>query len=113
MSYTIDGTAFLGTTLSSSACCSPLANTACSSYTTSTLTASSHSVVATYTPTGSFQGSNGNTTVTVSKASATVTLSNLTVIYTGSAQSPTVTTVPAGLSHTLTGGSDIAPRVIR
>ncbi len=42
----------------------------------------------------------------VSQAPATITLSNLTQTYTGSALSPTVTTVPSGLAYTLTGGAD-------
>ena len=40
------------------------------------------------------------------QATATVTLSKLTQTYTGSALSPTVTTVPAGLSYSLTGAPD-------
>src|SRR5271157_2395477 len=43
---------------------------------------------------------------TVSQATATITLGNLTQTYTGSALSPTVTTVPSGLAYTLTGGAD-------
>jgi hypothetical protein len=42
-------------------------------------------------------------TFTVNKATATVTLSNLTQTYTGSALSPTATTVPPGLSVAWTG----------
>src|SRR5258708_770169 len=45
-------------------------------------------------------------TFTIDKAPATVTFSNLTQIYTGSALSPTVTTAPSGLSFTLTGAPD-------
>jgi hypothetical protein len=45
-------------------------------------------------------------TFTINKATATVTLVNLIQTYTGSALSPTVTTVPAGLSTSLTGAPD-------
>ena len=38
-----------------------------------------------------------------------MTLSNLTVTYTGSAQSPTVTTAPAGLSYNLAGAPQTKP----
>jgi len=44
-----------------------------------------------------YQGSAGGSFV-ISKAAATVTLSNLTQAYTGSALTPTATTVPAGLT---------------
>ena len=42
-------------------------------------------------------------TLVVSKAAATVTLSNLTQTYTGSALTPTATTTPTGLSVTWSG----------
>ena len=45
-------------------------------------------------------------TFVIARAAATVTFSNLTQAYTGSALSPTVTTTPSGLSHTLTGAPD-------
>jgi hypothetical protein len=41
--------------------------------------------------------------LTIGKATATVTLSNLTKSYTGTAQSPTATTTPAGLAVDWTG----------
>jgi Legume lectin domain/MBG domain/Abnormal spindle-like microcephaly-assoc'd, ASPM-SPD-2-Hydin len=43
---------------------------------------------------------------TVSQATATITLSNMTQTYTGSPLSPTVATVPSGLAYTLTGAPD-------
>jgi uncharacterized protein with FMN-binding domain len=49
-----------------------------------------------------YQGSASGTFV-IARAPATVTLSNLTQTYTGAALSPTVTTVPAGLSFGLVG----------
>jgi MBG domain/Legume lectin domain/Abnormal spindle-like microcephaly-assoc'd, ASPM-SPD-2-Hydin len=45
----------------------------------------------------------GSLPYTVSQASASVTFSNLTQTYTGSALTPTVTTVPSALSNTVTG----------
>ncbi|MFL6530181.1 MAG: MBG domain-containing protein [Chthoniobacterales bacterium] len=50
-----------------------------------------------------YQGSAGAVFV-INKASATVTLGNLTQTYTGSPLAPTVTTVPAGLNVIVTGG---------
>ena len=44
----------------------------------------------------------------IGKATATVTFSNLNQTYTGSALSPTVTTVPSGLTITPTGYPDTA-----
>jgi MBG domain-containing protein/centrosomal CEP192-like protein len=54
-----------------------------------------------------YLGSNTGTFV-ISKAPATATLGNLTQTYTGGALSPTVTTVPSGLTFTLTGAPDTA-----
>jgi uncharacterized protein YjdB len=51
--------------------------------------------------TGSASGS-----FVISPAAATVTLSNLTQTYTGSALTPTATTVPSGLAITWTGAPD-------
>jgi hypothetical protein len=51
--------------------------------------------------TGSASGS-----FVIGKATATVTLGNLTPTYTGTPQSPTVTTVPANLTTSLTGAPD-------
>jgi hypothetical protein len=69
-------------------------------------TAGSYPVTATITNT-SYAGSSSGIFV-ISKATAAVTLGNLTRAYTGSPQSPTVTTVPSGLAYTLTGAPDTA-----
>ena len=47
-------------------------------------------------------------TFVINKAAATVTLSNLTQTYTGSALTPTATTTPSGLSVTWSGAPDTA-----
>ena len=110
VSFSIDGGSPIpGSALSASACSGSPANTSCSAYSTSSLNAGTHTVVATYAPAGSFQGSSGMTSVTVSKATATVTLGNLSVTYNSSAQSPTVITTPSGLTVTLTGAPDTNP----
>ena len=55
----------------------------------------------------------GPVSVTVNPADATVTLSDLTVTYNGQAQSPTVTTDPAGLDVTITyDGGGTAPSAV-
>jgi hypothetical protein len=93
------------------------ANTGCSSSTvsgypgvatctTSALNAGSDTVTASYSGDANHGGSNGSVIQTVNQAAATVTLSNMTQTYTGSALSPTVTTVPAGLNITPTGYPD-------
>jgi hypothetical protein len=46
---------------------------------------------------------------TAQKATATVTLTNLTQVYTGTALTPTATTSPAGLSVAWTGAPQTAP----
>ena len=51
----------------------------------------------------------GSVNVTVSKATATVVLSNLTQTYTGSALNPTATTTPTGLSVDWTGAPQTDP----
>ena len=66
--------------------------------------AGSYSVTATITA-ANYSGSASGTFV-IKQATATVTLTNMTVTYTGSPQSPTITTVPAGLSTSLTGAAD-------
>jgi len=48
-------------------------------------------------------GSSGSANFTIEKSAATVTLGSLTQTYTGSPQSPTVTTDPVGLNVTWTG----------
>ena len=50
-----------------------------------------------------YQGSSASGTFVIAQATATVTLSNLNTIYNGTPQSPTATTVPAGLNVGLTG----------
>jgi len=47
-------------------------------------------------------------TFTITPAAATVTLGAMEQTYTGKALSPTVTTNPAGLKYTLSGGGDTA-----
>ena len=66
--------------------------------------AGSYAVTATITS-ANYTGSASGTFV-INKATATVTLGNLTVTYNGSPQSPTVTTAPAGLSTSFTGAPD-------
>ncbi len=46
---------------------------------------------------------------TITKATATVTLSNMSQAYTGNPLSPTVTTAPPSLAFTLTGAPDTNP----
>jgi hypothetical protein len=53
--------------------------------------------------TTNYQASVAEQTVTIGKAAATVTLSNLTQAYTGSPLTPTAATVPAGLTVVWTG----------
>jgi hypothetical protein len=59
-----------------------------------------------YAGDGNHAGSSGTGSFVINKAAATVTLSNLTQTYTGSALTPTATTTPAGLATTLTGAPD-------
>jgi hypothetical protein len=66
--------------------------------------AGSYSVTATVND-PNYTGSNSGTFV-ISAATATVTLSNMTQTYTGSALSPTCATTPSGLTTTLTGAPD-------
>jgi len=66
--------------------------------------AGSYAVTATITNPNYTGTANG--TFVISPAAATVTLSNLTQAYTGSALSPTVTTTPSGLGYTLAGAPD-------
>jgi hypothetical protein len=63
--------------------------------------AGSYSVTATIND-ANYAGTNSDT-FTIQKATATVTFGNLNPTYTGSPLSPSVTTVPANLSYTLTG----------
>ena len=68
------------------------------------------SVVFTPTDAANYTTAGASTTITVNKATATVTLSNLSQIYNGTPRSATVTTSPAGLTTTVTyNGSLSAP----
>ena len=76
--------------------------------TPSATAAGSYSVSA--TANGNYTGSSGSVGYTISKAIASVTLSNLTKTYNGSPQGATVTTGPGGLSVSVTyNGSSTAP----
>lgn len=58
-----------------------------------------------------FQGNNVEDTLQITKANASISLSNLTQAYTGSALVPTVTTTPSGLATSITySGSNVNPR---
>ena len=72
------------------------------------ISAGSYTVIGTVTD-GSYQGGATNTLV-ISKATATVTLGNLTQMYDGTAKSVSTTTTPLGLTLNLTyDGSPSAP----
>jgi len=73
------------------------------SFNTSVLSAGTHTITAEYSGGSSFNPSVGSVAQIVNKATATVTLSNLTQTFTGSALSPTATTTPAGLAIIWTG----------
>ena len=65
---------------------------------------------ASYSGTGNYAASNGSKTFQIAKATAQVTLSNLSYIFDGMAKAATVTTVPAGLNVNVTyDGSATAP----
>jgi hypothetical protein len=64
------------------------------------------SVLFTPTDTTHYTTATASISLTVNKAAATVSLSNLIQTYTGSGLSPIVTTVPAGLSIVWTGAPD-------
>ncbi len=71
---------------------------------------SSQSVTFTPTDTADYDTAAASISVTVNKATATVTLGNLTQAYTGSPLSATAITTPAGLTVTFTyNGSSTAP----
>ena len=53
----------------------------------------------------------GNGTLVISKATASITLSNLTATYDGAAHAATATTTPAGLVVTITYNGSISPPV--
>ncbi len=74
--------------------------------------AGTQTLSATFTPTDSitYAAVTSNVSLTVNKAAATVTLSNLSQAYDGNAKTATATTTPAGLSTTITyNGSATAP----
>ena len=82
------------------------------SISTSSLNASSHTIRAVYSATGSFTGStSSNLSQTVNKATATVNLGSLNATYDGAAKSATATTNATGAStFTFTyNGSSTAP----
>jgi hypothetical protein len=70
--------------------------------------AGTYAVVATIND-ANYQGTQ-NGSLTISKATATVTITNTTQVYNGTAKTVTVTTVPANLNYTVTyDGSATAP----
>ncbi len=73
---------------------------------TSILPAESFTITATYFGDINYGESIGTLSQVVNKAPATVTLSNMTQIYTGSPLTPTATTSPSGLAVTWTGAPD-------
>lgn len=81
------------------------------SYSLSSVAAGNHSFNATYSGDGSFAGSNALTyPLTIGKATATVTLGNLSATFDGTPKSATATTNPAGLTVNITyNGSPTAP----
>jgi MBG domain/Bacterial Ig-like domain (group 2)/Abnormal spindle-like microcephaly-assoc'd, ASPM-SPD-2-Hydin/Kelch motif/Galactose oxidase, central domain len=76
-----------------------------SSYTSNTSVGTA-GASASYAGDANHAGSSGTGSFTINPAAATVTLSNLAQAYTGSALTPTVTTVPAKLAITWTGAPD-------
>lgn len=76
------------------------------------LPAGSYSINATYNPGLDYYGSSdtGNSKLNITKATATVTLGNLSQVYDGTPKSATATTTPAGLAVSFTyNGSATAP----
>ena len=76
--------------------------------TTPPINAGSYAVVASLTN-ANFSAPDVAGTLVVGKASATITLSNLTQTYTGGALSPTATTTPPGLAISVTNAPQTAP----
>src|SRR5208337_1080634 len=74
--------------------------------TTSSLPAGTDTVVATYSGDSNHVGGGQGSISQVVNPTVSITLSNMTQTYTGSALSPTVTTNPPGLSYSLTGAPD-------
>ena len=85
---------------------------------TTVLPAASYTVIAHFTPTDTAaytaaSSTAGSPNYVVNKATATVTLSNLTATYNGAAHAATATTTPAGLSVNITyAGSTTAPTAV-
>jgi sugar lactone lactonase YvrE len=77
------------------------------------LSVGTHTISATYTSSNGFSSATTpTTTFAVGRATATVTLSNLSQTYTGSPLSATTTTTPTGLAVSVTySGSPTAPTV--
>ncbi len=73
------------------------------------LTPGSYNFTATYSGDSTYSGSTGTLAQTVSKATASVTLSNLSVTWNRSSQAATVTTNPSGLNVTVTYAGNSAP----
>jgi hypothetical protein len=79
-------------------------------YTPNAVGSGLHVITATYAGDPNFFTSNGNQTVTVNKAAATVTLGSLAQTYDGAPKPVTATTVPTGLTVNFTyDGSATAP----
>jgi uncharacterized repeat protein (TIGR01451 family) len=86
---------FVDTTTSATLASSvPLNASGQASVSTKVLGAGSHTIQATYTPSGNFAGSSNSTTFTVNKAVLTVTAGNQTKVYGGAL--PTLTSTIAG-----------------
>ena len=64
---------------------------------------------ASYAGDANHSGSTGSGGFSITPATATVTLTNLTQAFTGTALTPTATTTPAGLAIVLTGAPQTAP----
>ncbi len=79
-------------------------------FTITTPSAGSHTLNAAYAAQGNFGASSASSTLTVNKATATVTLGSLSQTYDGTQQPATATTNPAGLTVNFTyDGSGTAP----
>ena len=79
-------------------------------YSTSSLLVGGHNIVAVYSGDANFDSSTSSPfTQTVNKATATVTLSNLSHTYDGTPKSATATTTPPGLTVTITYGGSTTP----
>ena len=75
----------------------------CTSAPTTVAEGTSCSAKATYAGDANHFGSNDDDPITITQAPATISFSSLTKTYNGTAQSPTVTTSPTGLSFSSTG----------